>query len=343
MQILREGWLQMRLPWEPHGHTRVDGVSSRLSMASQGVDGLDFCSLLCKNRRVPVIDFHTHIFPPHVIAKRHVYLQRDRWFGRLYANPQARMATADQLIHSMDAAGIDAAVAFGFAWADQGLNREANDYVLESMARWPDRLLGFAEVNPAAKGATAEIERCLQHGMRGLGELMPDGQGYTLDSPQLDEVVEQMAQWKRPVLVHCGEPVGHVYPGKSSCTLDPFYRLALRHPDVTFIAAHWGGGLFFYELMPEVRQALHNVYYDSAASLLLYADPVFSLAAQIIPHKALFATDYPLISHERFLHHVRDAGLSTKHVDAILGGNAARLLKMGGKAKHEVNTGLCGD
>ena len=278
---------------------------------------------------MPVIDFHTHIFAPHVIANREVYLQRDRWFGQLYASPQAKMATADQLISAMNAAGVDCAVTFGFAWADQSLIREANDYVLESMARWPDRLLGFAEVNPAAKSAAAEVERCMQRGMWGLGELMPDGQGYTFDSPQLHEVVEQMAHWERPVLLHCGEPIGHRYPGKSCCTLEPLYRLAVRHPDATFVAAHWGGGLFFYELMPEVRQALHNVYYDSAASLLLYADQVFNLANQVIPSKALFATDYPLISQERFLRRVMHAALNADQVSAFLGGNAARLLKMG--------------
>jgi predicted TIM-barrel fold metal-dependent hydrolase len=292
---------------------------------------------------VPVIDFHTHIFPPHVIANRSIYLQRDRWFGQLYANPDAKMASAEQLIHSMDEAGVDASVAFGFAWADQGLNREANDYLLECMARWPDRLLGFSEVNPAAKGATAEVERCMQAGMFGLGELMPDGQGYTWDSPQLHELVEQMEHWQRPLMVHCGEPVGHDYAGKSTSTLAPLYRMALRHPDVTFVAAHWGGGLFFYELMQEVREALRNVYYDSAASLLLYTDHVFHLAAQVIPHKALFATDYPLLSQERFLGHVRDAGLSSERVDAILGDNAARLLKMKVRATDDVDTSLCSD
>ena len=297
-------------------------VSSRASV-------LDLGRLLCENTPVPIIDLHTHIFPPHIIAKRDTYLQRDGWFGQLYASPQARMATADQLISSMDEAGVDAAVTFGFAWSDQGLNREANDYVLESMARWPSRLLGFAQVNPVAKGAAAELERCLQSGMRGLGELMPDGQGYAFDSPQLHELLEQMAHWQRPVMVHCGEPVGHAYAGKSECTLEPLYQLAQRYPQITFVAAHWGGGLFFYELMPEVRQALHNVYYDSAASLLLYTDQVFRLAAQVVPHKALFATDYPLLSHERFLHHVRHAGLSDGDLEAILGGNATRLLKMG--------------
>ena len=39
---------------------------------------------------------------------------------------------------------------------------------------------------------------------------------------------------------------------------------------MTIIAAHWGGGLPFYALMPEVRDALQNVWFDTAAGHLLY-------------------------------------------------------------------------
>ncbi|MBM4431251.1 MAG: amidohydrolase, partial [Chloroflexi bacterium] len=267
------------------------------------------------------------IFPPHVLVQRQSYLQRDSWFARLYANPKAKMVTADELVMTMDAAGVDKSVTFGFAWADQGLCQEANDYVLESVARWPERLIGFALVNPAAQGAVVELERCLQKGLAGLGELMPDGQGYTFEAPQLDEVIRLMAHWRRPVLIHAGEPVGHAYPGKSQSTLQSFYQLALRHPEVSLVAAHWGGGLFFYELMPEVQKALHNVYYDTAASLYLYRDDIFALAERIIPHKVLFATDYPLIGQEHFLRRVRAAGLQADTLQAILGGNAAQVLR----------------
>jgi predicted TIM-barrel fold metal-dependent hydrolase len=281
---------------------------------------------------VPIIDFHTHIFPPEIIARRGVYLQRDDWFRQLYADSKARMVSADELIDSMDASGVDVSVAFGFAWADQGLCREANDYMLESVSRWPDRLCGFAQVNPVAKGAMAELERCMHKGLCGLGELMPDGQGYALDDRCLDDIMQQMAHWKRPVLIHGSEPVGHDYPGKSKSTLQPFYQLALRHPKVTFVAAHWGGGLCFYELMPEVQEALRNVYYDTAASLCLYRDDIFALAAQVILQKVLFATDYPLIDQGQFLRHIRRSGLSADALQSILGGNAARLLQMQGTA-----------
>jgi len=275
---------------------------------------------------VPVIDSHTHIFPPEIIAQRDVYLSRDGWFGQLYANPQARMATAAELIDEMDRSGVDMAVTFGFPWSDPGLCREANDYVLGSIARWPQRLVGFAVANPAAKGASAEVERCLEKGLQGLGELMPDGQGYALDDDCMDEMMEQMTHWQRPVLIHAGEPVGHIYPGKSTSALWPIYSLALRHPRAKIIAAHWGGGLLFYELMPEVRDALRNVYYDTAASLYLYDDAIFALAAQVAPTKILFGTDYPLIGQERFIHRVHAVPLAGGVRRALLGGNAIRLI-----------------
>jgi predicted TIM-barrel fold metal-dependent hydrolase len=275
---------------------------------------------------VSIIDSHTHIFPPEVIARREAYLQRDAWFGRLYANPKARMASAEDLIAAMDQAGVDVAVTFGFAWADPGLCHAANQYVLQTVSRWPRRLVGFAVVNPAAEGALAELELCLHGGLRGLGELMPDGQGYALDDARLDELVHEMGLREQPILIHAGEPVGHTYPGKSRSTLQPFYELALRHPQATLVAAHWGGGLLFYELMPEVRHALQNVYYDTAASPFLYRDDIFSLAAQIAPQKVLWGTDYPLLDPGRFLQRVLAAGLAEGHRSAILGGNAAHVL-----------------
>ncbi len=288
----------------------------------------DFCLGLSENGSVMVIDCHTHIFSPEMIAQREEFLGRDRWFGLLYANQRSRMATAEELIAEMDQAGIAKAVTFNFAWTDPGLCAAGNDYILDAVSCWPDRLVGFALVNPTTRGASAELERCLSAGLHGLGELMPDGQGYSFDDPALDRIVDCASEHQAPVLIHAGEPVGHSYAGKSNCTLQPFYHLARRHPQARFVAAHWGGGLIFYELMPEVRATLQNVYYDTAASPLLYQDNIWTIAAQIAASKVLFATDWPLLSTAPFVERVRNAGLTAEARDGILSGNAARLLGM---------------
>ena len=71
-----------------------------------------------------IIDFHTHITAPGIIARRDEYLVRDAWFRDLYANPQARLSAAGDLIAAMDRAGVDHAVVFGFGWRDMDLCRQ---------------------------------------------------------------------------------------------------------------------------------------------------------------------------------------------------------------------------
>ena len=274
-----------------------------------------------------IIDFHTHINPPEIIERREEYLTCDIWFGELYGDPKARLATAEELVVEMDAAGVDVAVTFGFGWSDMGLCRLANDYVMEAVARHPDRLIGFACVNPkCGSEAVQEVERCVAGGLKGIGELMPDGQGYCLDDEAtMRPLVEVALAHGLPVLTHTSEPVGHPYCGKGAITPDVVYRFVQCFPQVTLICAHWGGGLPFYELMPEMRRAFGNVHYDTAASLYLYDDAIFPLAAQLVSDKILFATDYPLITQRHFLKRVRETGLEEGELTKILGGNAKEI------------------
>lgn len=278
----------------------------------------------------PVVDAHTHIFPPRVAADREPFRQRDDWFGSLYGHPKATIATAEDLEAEMALAGVDASVACAFGWKDPGLCAEHNDYLLDSARLGGGRILPFVAIQPFSAGAVAEVHRCADRGARGIGELMPNGQGFALDDVDLlRPVLAAAAERHLPVLTHSSEPVGHAYPGKGSVTPDVLYRLARAFPELTIICAHWGGGLPFYELMPEVQATLANVYYDTAASLFLYRPAVFQAAlAAVAPRKVLFGSDFPLIRQGRFLNHVRKAGLAEDVLDAVLGGNAVRLLRL---------------
>ncbi len=279
-----------------------------------------------------IIDFHTHIFPPEIINHREKYLEKDVWFRLLYENPKARMATAEELIAALDEAQVDKAVAFGFAWHDAGLCRMTNDYVLEAMDKYPDRVIGFAQVQPNSREeAIKETKRCLSKGMRGVGEMMPNGQGFHLDNEELlAPLIAVTVAHNAVMMIHTSEPVGHTYCGKGTISPASVYRLALKHPELTIVCCHWGGGLPFYELMPEVRAALRNVYYDTAASLYLYDDHIFPLVLSYIPNKVMFATDYALITPKRFLRRVRDLDIPDETLQKFLGGNAQRLLALRG-------------
>lgn len=278
-----------------------------------------------------IIDIHTHIYPPDLVANRAAHLQRDAWFGSLYGHPRARLATAEDLLTEMERSGVEASVVCGFGWADHGLCSHHNDYLLSVSRERPDRLLPFVALQPrAGTAAVAEIERCIKLGARGIGELMPDGQGFTLDDfALLAPVMEAAVAHGLPIITHVSEPLGHAYAGKGTVSPLSVCRLADRFPDAVLICAHWGGGLPFLELMPEVAKALHNVYYDTAAGLLLYRDAIFPAAvAAVGPEKVLFGTDYPLLNQRRFISRLRGSGIDEAACARILGGNAARLLHL---------------
>jgi predicted TIM-barrel fold metal-dependent hydrolase len=84
--------------------------------------------------------------------------------------------------------------------------------------------------------------------------------------------------------------------------------------------------------MPEVRLALSNLYYDTAATTYLYDFRVFRAAITACgANKILFASDYPLLKQDRLVRRIQEeAGLSGKELDLILGGNAGRLFKITG-------------
>jgi predicted TIM-barrel fold metal-dependent hydrolase len=281
-----------------------------------------------------IIDFHTHITAPEIIARRDEYCVRDAWFRDLYANPQARLSAAEDLISAMDRANVDQAVVFGFGWQDMDFCRRDNDYVMEAVGRYPDRLFGFGIVNPGAgHEAVREVERCAAGGLLGVGELMPDGQGYRLDDEKtMAPIVEVALDRGLILLTHCSEPVGHLYPGKGTVTPDEVIRFARLFPQIPLVCAHWGGGTIFYELMPEIARLMTNVYYDTAASLYLYQDDIFSLAARWAPGKVLFGTDFPLITPRRFIARMRAARMPTATLRRMLGGNAWRVLRLGERA-----------
>ncbi len=281
-----------------------------------------------------IIDFHTHVFPPDIKKKRNKYIERDPCFALLYSSKDAKIATADELIASMDEAGVDISVILNIGWTTHELCVETNDYIIESISRYPQRLVGFCAIQPQSpEAAVAEIERCAKAGIRGVGEMRPDMQPFDLgDELVMEPLVEVLRKHKLILLTHASEPVGHDYPGKGVITPDILYPFIASFPDLTIVCAHWGGGLPFYALMPEVEKAMSNVFFDTAASPLLYTPQVYNQVIQLVGgDKILFGSDYPLLAQSRLLEEIRALDLPQETKSLILSGNAQRLLGIKGE------------
>jgi predicted TIM-barrel fold metal-dependent hydrolase len=275
------------------------------------------------------VDFHTHIFPPQIKRKRQDYVERDPCFAILYTNPQAKIATADELIAAMDKDGVDSSVVLNIGWTTHELCVETNDYIIDAVSRYPKRLVGFCAVQPqSTKAAIAEIERCTKAGIKGVGEIRPDLQLFDLaDEMVMNPFVEALMANKLILLTHASEPVGHEYQGKGGLTPDMLYSFITSYPELTIVCAHWGGGLPFYNLMPEVKKAMKNVYFDTAASPFLYTPDIYGQVVRLAgADKILFGSDYPLMPQRRILDEIEALELPEETKNLMLSGNALRLL-----------------
>jgi len=276
-----------------------------------------------------IIDFHTHIFPPWVKEKRNEYIKRDPCFSLLYSQPKTKMATAEELVASMNETEVDLSVVLNIGWASQELCVETNNYILDSISRYPDKLIAFCSVQPKEEDAAIiEVERCARAGARGIGEMRPDVQGFNLtDKMIMQPLVDAAVTHNLIFLTHSSEPVGHQYAGKGEVTPTILYSFIVNFPDLKVVCAHWGGGLPLHALMPEVASALANVSFDTAATILLYQAGIFKQVSNIIgSDKILFGTDYPLISQNRIIAQIQSLELGEEDKAKILGGNAQKLL-----------------
>ena len=283
-----------------------------------------------------IVDFHTHIFPPDIRDNRDQYFQNEPAFELLYRPATSKLVGAKDIVATMDEQRVDYSVVFGFPWKDITKITFQNDYILSAVRKFPNRLVGFCCVDPSHPKAAAEVERCLNAGLSGVGELAFYEKG--IDNAALDQlspIMEICEEKALPVLIHTNEPIGHAYPGKSPITLVEIYRLVKRFPKNKIVLAHWGGGIFFYHLMKkEVKKHFTHVYFDTAASPYLYDAVIYQIAAQIIgAEKILFGSDYPLIPPKRYFKDIEKNAMAPTAIQQICGTNAHQLLHLKGNGK----------
>ncbi len=243
----------------------------------------------------------------------------------------------DTLLADMDAAGVEKAVLLGWYWDRLETCIEQNNWYIKWVNQHPDRLLGFAAVQPRAGGdAEDEVRRAVEAGLCGIGEVSHRSQGFSMDNPEWIRIIELAIEWNLPVNLHVNEPVGRRHPGRLQDALDDYVWLADRFPELKLILAHWGGLLPFFELNKWVGSRMNNVYYDTAASPLLYHPDIFrAVVDRVGADRVLYGSDYPLRLYPRkqkapdfrlFLEEIEDAGLTASEKKKILGVNASKLI-----------------
>jgi predicted TIM-barrel fold metal-dependent hydrolase len=292
-----------------------------------------------------LIDAHTHCYPAEAGRDPGGWaasLGETHWAGLVAPAGRPSIqgwASPEQMLSAMDAVGVDKAVLLGWYWERTATCRCNNRWMAEWIALAPERFIGFASVQPADEPAAVRdlLEEAAALGLRGAGELHFGVQGFSVDSPGWETLAGWCCEHAWPVNFHATEAAGHDHPGSVPTPLNTFLRIAGAHPDLRMVLAHWGGGLPFFRHNPRLRPLLENVFYDTAASPLLYHHDIFRSVVDLVgADRVLYGSDYPLRLYPAqsktaemglFLDSIRmDAGLEPAEARAVLGGNAARLL-----------------
>jgi len=277
----------------------------------------------------PVIDVHVHLTPPQIAGDRERRLSGEGPWTDLYRDPKSRMVSTEELLAMMDEEGVDQALVMGFPWSNEDTAKLHNQWLLEEAAKHPDRLRPLAAFDLLAPWALRHAEEMLAAGMFGLGELALYDRGFGEAELEILGHLGGLCRLKSHVfLMHVNEPIGHKYPGKAPLEIGQIYELTRRCPGVKLILAHFGGGLpFMAALKKEVKEALANVRFDTAAMPYLFNPQALPMALKVLgPEYFLFGTDYPLLKPSRYRKYLAEAGLSDAETEMIMGGAAAEFL-----------------
>ncbi len=250
-----------------------------------------------------IIDTHAQLWTAEAImsmpeAMREGYV---RIFG-------SNLPTMADTMADMDAAGVMKSVILAVDAETNWGYRVSNELVAEAVRANPDRLIGFASVDPH-KGdeSLKELRRAVeQDGMKGL-KLLPHLAGCPVNDRVMYPLYEEAGALGIPVLFHMGTQF-HTGTKLKFCRPIDVDDVAVDFPDVKFIIAHFGWP--WYEEALAVAHRNLNVYFNIAGwAPKRIPEFVFSYIKGPVKEKALLGSDYPLVSRQRVMKELSDIDL----------------------------------
>ncbi len=268
-------------------------------------------------------------FDPDWLRRRSLYRVSDNWLytrsgmQRLMSRAERLRnftATRRNLSHAMDRYGVETAVALPVA-----PNTTFEDLLPAALA--DRRILPFGSFDFTAPDIRGQALRQLGAGARGF-KLHPILQRVPADGPQAHEALSSLPRGA-VVLLHAGE--ADYYPKRDARLQVPEYgriegiaALCRDFPELTFIAAH--GGLRQFRDFVTLLPGLPNVHADTT---FLSPEGIRALIGAFGAERVLFGSDWPYGFQLTALKCVRAACRGNeKKLEAILAGNAERLLKL---------------
>jgi uncharacterized protein len=202
--------------------------------------------------REPLIEVHAHFY--------HAGCGRKDWEERNASRVRAgeRMGITVHIASILGSWGFTSPIYFP---SPRDVS-QGNEAMLALQRREGTRVRTYVTVNPNdTDHALAEIDRCHAAGAIGI-KLAASRRA---DDPLLDPVASEAARRGLPVLQHIWQHRRRDWPGQEASDAVELARLAARHPTVSFILAHIGGGGDWQHSLPALAE-VPNVYVDLSGS-----------------------------------------------------------------------------
>jgi len=259
-----------------------------------------------------IIDVHAHLYYPDwypqpfqrqlaldSIGRRKITVSEDA-VGRELRTLNRILSDKDgsTCLRVMDKVGIEKRILHVLDWGLElgepvSAIEEIHEAVLSVCRRRPDRLIGFAGVDPRRSDAVALLTRAFDNsGAAGL-KLHPTSRGWALEDDRVAALVDLAGQRKLPVMVHTGGTVNVL--SDEHCQPSALLRLAARFREVNFIAGH--SGFSNWRAFPSDTPP--NLWFDISAWRDRLATEGNQLKAEMqqlfarFPARVFFGTDGP--------------------------------------------------
>jgi uncharacterized protein len=236
----------------------------------------------------------------------------------------------EDFMREMEESGVSLAVLHAeYAYGDVALlNRTVSEFV----RKLPDKLLGFAGIDPtASKDPVADLDRYVnEFGMRGLN-LQTCVQGWYANDKRLYPLYSYCQDKKIPVAIHTSvnfmtnRKIDYGHP----LHLD---EIACKFRDLIVVANH--GGWPWVTEMVAVAWKHPNVFIELGGISPKYIakpgsgwEPILTYGNSVLQDQILFATD-SLIPYGRVLKEIDQLPLKDSVKEKLLCANATRVLRL---------------
>ena len=258
----------------------------------------------------PIIDAHCHIYPDKIADKAVEGISK---FYDLAMHYDGRYST---LVKHGSAVGVRHYVIFSVATTPHQVH-SINSFISDTVRQSGGLMTGLGAIHPDSETLEEDVNEIIALGLKGV-KMHPDFQKFQVDDKKCNKIYE-MCQGKLPLLLHTGDHrFDYSNPQRMKKVLEDF-------PELTVIGAHFGGWSCWKEAVETLSQ-YKNFYVDCSSSFdWLSPEESRDIVRAYGAERVLFATDFPMWSHEKELRRFMDMNLTDEENELILYKNAMRL------------------